>query len=260
MPSQPTQRLALTRDISPAIEDCELTHLERTTIDLARACAEHNEYEAALRALGFEVKRLPAGPDMPDSVFIEDTAIVLDELAVIMRPGAESRRVETAAVAEAVRTYRPVAAILAPGTIDGGDVLRIGHRLFVGCGYRSNDAGIKQLGSIVGSQGYSVEAVTFEGCLHLKSAVTLVADDLVLINPAWVDADRFQPLRTIDVDPSEPYAANALLIDGTVVYPAEHVRTRARLEAAGLTVHPVPAGELAKAEGGVTCCSLLLVN
>src|SRR6478609_4203913 len=224
MPSQPTQRLALTRDIPPAIEDCELTHLERTTIDLARARAEHNEYEAALRALGFEVKRLPAGPDMPDSVFIEDTAIVLDELAVIMRPGAESRRVETTAVAEAVRTYRPVAAILAPGTIDGGDVLRIGHRLFVGCGYRSNDAGIKQLGSIVGSQGYSVEAVT------------------------------------IDVDPSEPYAANALLIDGTVVYPAEHVRTRTRLEAAGLTVHPVPAGELAKAEGGVTCCSLLLVN
>ncbi len=260
MPSQPTQRLALTRDISPAIEDCELTHLERTTIDLARARAEHNEYEAALRALGFEVRRLPSGPDMPDSVFIEDTAIVLDELAVIMRPGAESRQVETAVVAEAVRTYRPVAAILAPGTIDGGDVLRIGQRLFVGCGYRSNDSGVKQLRSIVGSQGYSVEAVQFQGCLHLKSAVTLVADDLVLINPEWVDADRFQPLRTIDVDPSEPYAANALLIDSTVVYPAEHVRTRARLEAAGLTVHPVPAGELAKAEGGVTCCSLLLVT
>jgi len=260
MPSQPTRRLSLTRDISPAIEDCELTHLERTTIDLARARAEHNEYEAALRALGYDVKRLPSGADMPDSVFIEDAAIVLDELAVIMRPGAESRRVETAAVAEAVRTYRPVAAILAPGTIDGGDVLRVGKRLLVGAGYRSNDAGIKQLGSIVASQGYSVEAVPFEGCLHLKSAVTLVADDLVLINPAWVDAARFEPLRTIDVDPSEPYAANALLVDGTVVYPAEHVRTRARLEAAGLTVLAVPAGELAKAEGGVTCCSLLLVD
>src|SRR6478735_1706182 len=134
MPSQPTRRLALTRDISPAIEDCELTHLERTTIDLARARAEHNEYEAALRALGYDVKRLPSGADMPDSVFIEDAAIVLDELAVIMRP---------------------VAAILAPGTIDGGDVLRIGKRLFVGVGYRSNDAGIKQLGSIVASHGYS---------------------------------------------------------------------------------------------------------
>ena len=260
MSSQPKRRLAFTRDISPAIEHCELTHLERTTINLARARAEHNEYEAALRALGFEVRRLTSGPDMPDSVFIEDAAVVLDELAVIMRPGAESRRVETAAVAEAVRSYRPVAAILAPGTLDGGDVLRIGKRLFVGGGYRSNDVGIKQLGAIVGSQGYTVEAVPFQGCLHLKSAATLVADDLALINPEWVDADRFQPLRTIDVDPSEPYAANALLIDGTVVYPAEHVRTCKRLEAAGLTVHPVPAGELAKAEGGVTCCSLLLVN
>ena len=258
MPSSAPPRIAITRDISPAIEHCELTHLERTTIDLARARAEHNEYEAALRALGFEVRRLTSGPDMPDSVFIEDAAVVLDELAVIMRPGAESRRVETAAVAEAVRSYRPVAAILAPGTLDGGDVLRIGNRLFVGGGYRSNDAGIKQLGAIVGSQGYTVEAVPFQGCLHLKSAATLVADDLALINPEWVDAERFQPLRTIDVDPSEPYAANALLIDGTVVYPAEHVRTRKRLEAAGLTVHPVPAGELAKAEGGVTCCSLLL--
>jgi dimethylargininase len=257
MPSQPKQRLALTRDISPSIEHCELTHLERTTIDLARARAEHNEYEAALRALGYEVNRLPSGPDMPDSVFIEDAAIVLDELAVIMRPGAESRRVETAAVAEAVRTYRPVAAVLAPGTIDGGDVLRIGKRLFVGAGYRSNDAGIKQLGSIVGSQGYSVESVAFEGCLHLKSAVTLVADDLVLINPAWVDATRFGRVRTIEVDPAEPFAANALRVGVAIVYPAEHARTAKRLEAAGLTIHPVPAGELAKAEGGVTCCALL---
>jgi dimethylargininase len=258
MPAQSRHRLALTREISPAIEHCELTHLERTSIDLSRARAEHNEYESALRSLGYEVQRLPAGPDMPDSVFIEDAAIVLDELAVITRPGAESRRVETAGVAEAVRSYRPVAAVLAPGTLDGGDVLRIDRTLFVGVGYRSNEAGAKQLRSLIGSQGYAVEAVRFQGCLHLKSAASLVADDLVLINPEWVDASLFDPLRTIDVDPAEPFAANALLVDGTVIYPAEHVRTRARLEAAGLKVRPVPAGELAKAEGGVTCCSLLL--
>jgi len=258
MPGRRDQRLALTRDVSPAIEHCELTHLERTTIDVRRARAEHNEYEAALRTLGCEVRRLPAGPDMPDSVFIEDTAVVLDELAVITRPGAKSRRVETAAVAEAVRPYRPIAAVLAPGTLDGGDVLRIGRRLLVGRGYRSNDAGIKQLGSIVASQGYSVEAVEFQGCLHLKTAASLVADDLVLINPVWVDAQRFEPLRTIDVDPTEPFAANALLIDGAIVYPAEHVRTRKRLEDSGLTIHPVPTGELAKGEGSVTCWSLLL--
>jgi dimethylargininase len=195
---------------------------------------------------------------MPDSVFIEDTAIVLDELAVITRPGAESRRVETAAVAAAVRSYRPVAAILAPGTLDGGDVLLAGRRLFVGVGYRSNEAGTNQLRAIVSSQGYTVDAVPFTGCLHLKSAASLVADDLVLINPAWVEAARFHPLRTIEIDPSEPYAANALPIGDTIIYPAEHVRTRARLEAAGLKLHTVPADELAKAEGAVTCCSLLL--
>ena len=260
MTRSPSRLLALTRDISPAIERCELTHLERTTIDLTRARAEHNAYEAALRALGCQVDRLPAGPDMPDSVFIEDTAIVLDELAVITRPGAESRRKETAVVADAVRQHRPVAAILAPGTLDGGDVLRIGRRLFVGVGYRSNESGIKQLRAIVASQGYTVESVEFEGCLHLKSAASLVADDLVLINPRWVDARRFHPLRTIDIDPAEPYAANALRIGDAIVYPAEHVRTRQRLEAAGLTIHQVPAGELAKAEGAVTCCSLLLAE
>jgi dimethylargininase len=256
-----TQRLlAITRDISPTIERCELTHLERTTIDLTRARAEHAQYEAALRDLGCEVVRLPAGDDMPDSVFIEDAAVVLDELAVITRPGAESRRVETAAVAAAVRSHRPVAAILAPGTLDGGDVLRIGRRLLVGAGYRSNDAGIAQLRSIVASQGYTVEAVRFTGCLHLKSAVSLVADDLALINPAWVDAGLFAPLRVLEVDPAEPFAANAVMVGGSVVYPAEHVRTLRRLEAAGLDVRTVPAGELAKAEGGVTCCSLLLIG
>lgn len=252
------QILAITRDISPAIEHCELTHLARTPIDLERARTEHAAYEAMLRELGCRVERLPAGPDMPDSVFIEDTAIVLDELAVITRPGAESRRPETAAVADAVRSHRPVAAILAPGTLDGGDVLLIGHRLFVGAGYRSNDAGIAQLRSIVASQGYSVEAVPFQGCLHLKSAVSIVADNLVLINSAWVDPEFFHPLRTVEVDPAEQLAANALRVGSAVIYPAEHLRTLARLEGAGLDVRPVPAGELAKAEGGVTCCSLLL--
>ena len=258
MPATPASLLAFTREISPAIEHCELTHLERTTIDLTRARTEHEAYESVLRELGCRIQRLPAGAEMADSVFIEDTAIVLDELAVITRPGAESRRAETAAVAEAVRGHRPVAAILAPGTLDGGDVVRIGKRLFVGAGYRSNDAGIAQLRSIVMSQGYSVDAVPFTGCLHLKSAVSVVADDVLLVNPAWVDASRFGGMRVIEVDPAEPFAANALLVGDTVVYPREHVRTLERLVDAGLDVRPVPAGELAKAEGGVTCCSLLL--
>ena len=258
MPGSAPPPIAITREISPAIEHCELTHLERTTIDLARARAQHEAYEHALRELGCEVKRLPTTDTMPDSVFIEDAAVVLDELAVITRPGAESRRAETAAVSAAVRSYRPVAAILAPGTLDGGDVIVAGKRIFVGVGYRSNEAAVKQLRAIVSSQGYSVDAVPFTGCLHLKSAATLVADDLVLVNPAWVEPSRFHPLRTIEIDPSEPYAANALPVGDTVIYPEAFVRTRARLEAAGLKIRTVPADELAKAEGAVTCCSLLL--
>ena len=254
-----TERLlAVTRDISPAIEHCELTHLERVTIDVDRARAQHREYETALRELGCEVRRLPATDDMPDSVFIEDTAVVLDELAVITRPGAESRRRETAAVAEAVRSYRPVVAILAPGTLDGGDVMVAGRRIFVGVGYRSNEAAVKQLRSMVGTQGYAVEPVEFQGCLHLKSAVTVLSSDLVLINPVWVDARRFAPLRSIEIDPAEPHAANAVRIGDDIIYAEHHVRTHKRLADAGLTIHTVPADELAKAEGAVTCCSLLL--
>jgi dimethylargininase len=250
--------LAITRDISPAIERCQLTHIDRAPIDLSRARAEHAMYEAALRDLGCEVKRLPATPDMPDSVFIEDTAVVLDELAVITRPGAASRRVETAAVSTALRSHRPVAAILAPGTLDGGDVQVIGRTLYVGVGDRSNEAGVAQLRSIVASQGYSVKPVSFSGCLHLKTAVSLVADDLLLINPAWVDPNAFDGCATLDVDPAEPYAANAVLLGDTIVYPAEHVGTRRMLEDAGIRVRAVSAGELAKAEGGLTCLSLIV--
>jgi dimethylargininase len=204
------------------------------------------------------VKRLAAGDDLPDSVFIEDTALVLDELAVITRPGAESRRRETAAVAAAIRGMRPIAAILAPGTVDGGDVLRIGRTLYVGVGARTNDAGVRQLRTIVASQGYTVDAVPYGDCLHLKTAVSIVADDLLLVNPQWVAARRFGEMRVIEDDPSEPFAANALRIHESLVYPAEHVRTAARLEAAGLDVRRVPVGELAKAEGSVTCFSLIM--
>lgn len=249
--------LALTRELSPRIAECELTHLARSPIAVERARAEHAEYEAALRALGCRVERVAPAPDLPDSVFVEDTALVLDELAVICRPGAESRRAETAAVVDALRTYRPIAAVLAPGTLDGGDVLQVGRRLFVGRSARTNEAGIRQLRSLVSSQGYFVVAVPFSGCLHLKTAATLVASGVALVNPEWVEPAALAPLRAIAVDPGEPFAANALRIGEAVLYPAEFPRTRARLEAEGIAVRTVPAGELAKAEGGVTCCSVV---
>ena len=250
-------RLALTREISPSITRCELTHLERTPIDFNRALDEHAEYEDVLRNLGCTIERLPAGGDFPDSVFIEDTAIVLDEVAVLTRPGAESRRGEVNGVADALGKYRPCFSIDAPGTLDGGDVLLIGKQLFVGVGSRTNAEGVAQLRAILASLRYTVTPVKYRGCLHLKSAATQVGPDLVLINPEWVDAGVFGRLRAIDVDPSEPHAANALRVDKTVIHPAEFPRTRERMKKMGVNVRQVPAGELAKAEGGVTCCSLI---
>lgn len=250
--------IALTRGVPASIGTCELTHVDRAPIDVAVARAEHAAYERALEAAGCEVVRLAADDAHPDAVFVEDTAVVLDELAIVARPGAESRRGETAAVAEALAAWRPLAAIAAPATLDGGDVLRVGRRLWVGVGGRTNAAALDQLRALAAPLGYDVRGVATRGCLHLKTAVTAVADDLLLANPDWVDADAFDGLRSLAVHPAEPFAANALRVRDRVLHAAHFDRTRLRLTAAGVTVVPVPAAELAKAEGGVTCGSLLV--
>jgi dimethylargininase len=250
--------IAITRGISPRITECELTHLAREPIDLDRARDQHRQYKDLLFDLTSNVLSLPAEPDLPDSVFVEDTALVLDELAVIMRPGAESRRPETASIAKALARFRDLSyCIQEPGTIDGGDILRIGKDIFVGLTHRSNAAGIEQLREIVKPHGYRVEGIPVAGCLHLKSAVTQVGDDTLLVNRAYVDASLLPKMRLIDVDPSEPHGANALLVRDTVIYPAACYMTRTKLREAGLKVRSVDVSELAKAEAGVTCCSLI---
>lgn len=252
--------LALTRCVSPRVAECQLTHIAREPIDVARAQAEHHDYEQHLTALGATVRRLPAEPALPDGVFVEDTAVVLDEVAVITRPGAESRRTETASVAAELAAHRPTIAIEAPGTLDGGDVLVADRRVFVGRSSRSNAEGIAQLGRALAPHGYSVTAVPVGRCLHLKSAVTCIAPQTLLINPDWVPRETFGGYRLLAVDPVEPMAANALTVRGAILHPSQHRRTRARLEAEGFLVVPVSLGELAKAEGGVTCCSLVFVT
>jgi len=247
--------LALTRSVPPSIVECELTHLAREPIDVARAAVQHRAYENALAALGCVVRQLPDEPDLPDSVFVEDTAVIVDEVAVITRPGAASRRAETFSVAQTLRAYRELAFIEDPGTLDGGDVLRIGKRVFVGQSERTNAEGIAQLRTHLGEFGYTVQAIALHDCLHLKTAVTALSDSIVLINPAWTDFPRFD---RIEVDPSEPFAANALLTPNGVVMPAAFPRTIERVRKRGIKVDTVDASELAKAEGGVTCCSLLL--
>jgi dimethylargininase len=250
--------MALTREVSPALAVCELTHLERCSIDVDLARQQHASYEQALGAAGYAVERLPASAAMPDSVFIEDIAVVVDELAILTRPGAESRRVETPAVAEALARYRTVRAIEPPGTMDGGDVLVVGRRVFVGRSTRTNAAAIEQMRTLLAPFGYVVCDVEVRGCLHLKSAVTAVADDLLLANPAWLDKRPFPGFEFVDTDPAEAMAANALRLCDRVVYPNAFPRTADRLASRGVRLELVDASELAKAEGAVTCCSVLI--
>lgn len=251
--------VAITRAVSPAIAACELTHLSRLPIDVERAREQHRAYERALIAAGGVVERLESDESMPDSVFVEDVAIVLDELAVITRPGAASRRHETAAVADALAEYRSLATIEAPATIDGGDVLVVGRDVFVGLSSRTNNAAVQQMRAILGPRGYAVHAVKVRGCLHLKSAVTALDDGTLLVNRAWIDGKPFDRFSLVDVDPAEPAAANALRLPDRVVFPSAFPRTAERLAARGFRLEVVDASELAKAEGAVTCCSLIVM-
>ena len=245
--------IAITRDVARTIQNAELTHVDRQRIDYVMAAAQHEEYRRLLTSLGCEVVTLPADDAYPDCVFVEDTAIVLNDLAVITRPGAESRRGETRAIADALESLRPLVHIEAPATLDGGDVLVTDDRIYVGLSTRTNEAGIEQLRFHTRRE---VIAVPVGGALHLKTAVTRVAKDTLLLNREWVDAALFEGWKLIDVDPAEPMGANALLLGDVVIYPTAFPKTLEKLR--HLDVHTIDASELAKAEGGVTCCALLL--
>jgi dimethylargininase len=250
--------VAITRAPSRSLAGCELSFVPRTAIDVDLAMAQHQDYGRALEMLGCRVIALPALEEQPDAVFVEDVALVLDEVAVMTRPGAESRRAEGASIAVVLAGFRPLLHIEAPGTLDGGDVLRIGRAIFVGQSARSNAAGIAQLRELLAPHGYTVQGVATRGCLHLKSAVTQVAPDTLLIQPAWVDEVVFASYRLIEVDPGEEHAANALRIgESAVIHPDCFPHTQQRLRDAGVAVTGVDVSELQKAEGAVTCCSLV---
>lgn len=248
---------AITRAVSPGIVHCELSFIPRQPIDLQLARAQHRAYEQLLERLGAHVVSLPAEPALPDSMFVEDPAIVLDELAVIFPLGTESRRPEAASLAQALSKFRKLAHITLPGTIEGGDVLRVARTLYIGLTKRSNAEGIRQLASVLAPHNYEVIPVPVTGCLHLKSAVTHIGNNTLLANRNWFDPSPFAGFEWIDVDASEPHAANALSVGGAIILPASFPRTRARIEAAGFHVIPLDISELQKAESGLTCSSLL---
>jgi dimethylargininase len=248
---------AITRAVSPAIVHCELSFIDRKPIDLARAQEQHQAYEKLLEKLGADVISLPAEPDLPDSMFVEDPAVVLDELAVILPLGTETRRREAASLALALAKFRKLEYVSLPGTLEGGDVLCIGRKLFVGLTKRSNAEGIRQLAAILAPHKYEVIAVPVTGCLHLKSAVSYLGRNTLLANRPWFDSTPFAGYDWIDVDPAEPHAANVLALGGTIIFPASFPRTRARIEAHGFHATSLDISELQKAESGLTCSSLL---
>ena len=250
--------VAITRAVSAGLAACELTFQARVPMDLEVARAQHAAYEQTLAAAGYRVERLDADASMPDSVFVEDMAIVFDEVAILTRPGADSRRGELPAIAAALAGYRPLQAIEAPASIDGGDVLVAGRKVYVGRSTRTDDAAAAQMRCILGPLGYMVIQTEVREVLHLKSAVTALGDDRLLVNRQWIDAAAFEGFTLVDVAPDEPSAANVLRLADRVLVAKAYPRTADRIAALGLRIEIVDASELAKAEGALTCCSLIV--
>jgi dimethylargininase len=245
------------REVSRSLEKCELLYVPRQGFDLPLARRQHAAYIATLEAAGIKVTVLPEEPDLPDSCFVEDPAIVLDEVAVICRPGAASRVAEVESIERALKTVRPVHRIASPGTLEGGDVLRMGKTLFIGMSSRTNLEGIRQCQEIIRPHGYEAVGVRVKGCLHLKSAVTSPAEGLLIANAEWIDLSPFSHFEILRVPESEPWAANTLAFNGSVLVTGSSPRTAELLESKGFLVRRLDISELQKAEAALTCLSLL---
>ncbi len=248
---------AITRKVSSSLANCELSFIERKPIDMEKARAQHRAYESILEKLGAKVISLPEERDLADSMFVEDPAIVLDETAIICTLGTDARRKEAPSLAAALEPFRKFAYVKLPGMLEGGDVLRVGKKIFVGLTRRSNAEGIRQLAVITEHYGYDLTAVPVTGCLHLKSAVTYLGRNTLLGNREWFHAKRLEGFDWVDVDPAEAHAGNALALGESIIFPASFPKTRARIEAKGFHVESLDISELQKAESGLTCSSLL---
>jgi dimethylargininase len=252
--------VAVTRRPAPTLAECELTFLDRTPIAFKRVQAQHAAYRALLASLGLEVLTLPAVDAFPDSVFVEDVGVALDEVVLLTRPGAASRQAEVALIEPALSAYQPVLSLPADGaaTLEGGDVLRVGRALYAGLSSRTNAAGVEALRITASAYGYAVVPVPVTGCLHLKTGVTALDDQTLLANPAWVDLEPFSGFEIIPVHPAEAWAANVLRVGADLLVNAAWPRTLESIAQRGYAPVPVDISEFGKAEAGLTCLSLIL--
>jgi dimethylargininase len=228
------------------------------TIDVDLARRQHAAYCAALREVGLALIELPPEEAYPDACFVQDTAVVYGQMAVVARLGAQSRRGEEAAVREALAGHRRLAEIRPPATLEGGDVLLIGSRVFVGLSARTNAGGFAQLRDLLELEGASVHALEVAQGLHLLSGCTYLGRGILLAAGAWADLPDFAGLDVVRVPPEEAAAANALGLDDCVVLPAGYPGTAALIRQRGFQVLSVDLSEFAKADGGATCLSVIL--
>jgi dimethylargininase len=251
------QLMAIMREVSATINRCQLSFRARQPIDVVKAIHQHKAYQDCLSDLHVRPLCLAAEHELPDAVFVEDAAVVVDEIAVMPVMGAPSRRLEVANVANALAHYRPITFLRGPANLDGGDVLRVDRKIFVGLSQRTNPDGIAQLRKVLGSFDYDIHNVAIKGCLHLKSACSYIGSDTLLVNRAWIDAEQFHGFELLNVPHEEPAAANALLINDVVIIPDSFPKTRALLQERGFHIRAIDLSELEKAEAGVTCRTVI---
>jgi dimethylargininase len=248
---------AITHKVSPRISECELTFLERGEIDYQLAAGQHDTYEDTLRRLGVKVTSLSGSDDYPDSCFVEDTAIVVDELAVICTMGVESRRGEPQFIAGELAQYRELAYVELPATIEGGDVLKVGKHFFVGQSSRTNEEGIRALANFLTPHGYTVTPIHTTGSLHLKTACSTIDEETLLVNPDWINLGPLASFRLLTTPEDEPGAANVLKVGDTICVQTAFPRTAELLSKVADRVELIDMSELRKAEAGLTCCSIV---
>jgi len=240
------------------MQACERTFVPHQAIDPALALAQHAAYCRLLADCGAEVVTLDVNASLPDCTFIEDTTIVLDEVAVLGSMGATSRRAEPAAIEPVLCKHREVLRIDLPATLEGGDVLRVGRTLLVGESGRTNAAGVAALATIARRHDYAISRVAVRGCLHFKTACTALPDGRLLVNPAWIGTAALAGFELVPVPEDEPWGANVALVGDKVLLSAAHIQTAQLIEKLRFTLRPIEISEFAKAEGGVTCLSLLI--
>jgi len=249
--------LALTHLPSPNLDHGQRTHIAREVVDYELALRQHADYCRMLQECGADVVTLDVNRNQPDSTFIEDTAVVLDEIAVLASMGTDARRQEPSRIEPELQKYRKVERIEPPATLEGGDVLVIGRTIQVGLSERTNVSGIQAFETIVRRFGYRVVPVPVRQCLHLKTACTALPDGRLLINPSWLDLESLHDFETVAVSDDEPWAANTLPINGRVLISSANPQTTEMLRRLGFDVRALPLSEFAKVEGCVTCLSLL---